>query len=127
MPTQTNQATAYYNTFARAWELLLGALTAALVPHVRWPMWLRTALATIALAAILACGAVIDGVKQFPGPWALVPVVRDGVDDPRGGQPAGRSAGARHHAAAQPGAGRRLRSSHSACWRTRSTCGTGRC
>ena len=37
-------------------------------------MWLRTALATIGLAAILSCGALIDGVSQFPGPWALVPV-----------------------------------------------------
>lgn len=31
------QATAYYNTFARAWELLAGALVGAVVPHVRWP------------------------------------------------------------------------------------------
>ena len=23
---------------------------------------------------MLSCGALIDGVKQFPGPWALVPV-----------------------------------------------------
>jgi hypothetical protein len=37
-------------------------------------MWLRTTAAVIALAAILACGAVIDGVHEFPGPWALVPV-----------------------------------------------------
>ena len=37
-------------------------------------MWLRTTAATIALAAVLSCGALIDGVKQFPGPWALVPV-----------------------------------------------------
>ena len=71
---QANQATAYYNSFARAWELLLGALAGAVVPYVRWPMWLRTAAATIALAAVLSCGALIDGVKQFPGPWALVPV-----------------------------------------------------
>ena len=71
---QASQATAYYNSFARAWELLLGALVGALVPHVRWPMWLRTTAATIALAAVLSCGALIDGVKQFPGPWALVPV-----------------------------------------------------
>ncbi len=55
---------------------MLGALIAALVPYVRWPMWLRTALAAVALAAILSCGAVIDGVSQFPGPWALVPVAR---------------------------------------------------
>ena len=67
-------ATAYYNSFARAWELLLGALVGVLVPYVRWPMWLRTTVAVVALAAILSCGALIDGVKEFPGPWALVPV-----------------------------------------------------
>ena len=71
---QDNQATAYYNSFARAWELLLGALVGALVPSVRWPGWLRTVAATAALGAILACGALIDGVREFPGPWALVPV-----------------------------------------------------
>ena len=69
-----DQSTAYYDSFARAWELLLGALVGAVVPYVRWPRWLRSAVATVALAAILSCGAFIDGVKEFPGPWALVPV-----------------------------------------------------
>jgi peptidoglycan/LPS O-acetylase OafA/YrhL len=69
-----DQATAYYNSFARAWELLLGALVGALVTRLRLPMWLRTVIALIGLAAILACGALIDGVHEFPGPWALVPV-----------------------------------------------------
>ncbi|BBZ08092.1 acyltransferase [Mycolicibacterium doricum] len=69
-----DQATAYYNSFARAWELLLGALAGALVPYIRWPMWLRSIVATVALAAILACGWFVDGVEEFPGPWALVPV-----------------------------------------------------
>ena len=69
-----DQATAYYNSFARAWELLLGALVGAVVTHLRWPMWLRTAAAVIGLAAILACGVLIDGVHEFPGPWTLVPV-----------------------------------------------------
>src|SRR5271166_5530157 len=69
-----NQSTAYYNSFARAWELMLGALVGALVPYVRWPMWLRTGASTVALAAVLSCGALIDGVKEFPGPCALVPV-----------------------------------------------------
>jgi peptidoglycan/LPS O-acetylase OafA/YrhL len=71
---QDDQMTAYYNSFARAWELLLGALVGALVAYIRWPMWLRTAVATVSLAAILSCGALIDGVQEFPGPWALVPV-----------------------------------------------------
>ena len=70
-----NQAAAYYDSFARAWELLLGTLAGALVPYIRWPMWLRTVLASAALAAVLSCGALIDGVRQFPGPWALVPVL----------------------------------------------------
>ncbi|MCP9272661.1 acyltransferase family protein [Mycolicibacterium arenosum] len=69
-----DQAMAYYNSFARGWELLLGALVGALVPFVRWPMWLRTVVAFVSLAAILSCGAFINGVEQFPGPWALVPV-----------------------------------------------------
>ncbi|HTX93832.1 MAG TPA: acyltransferase family protein [Mycobacterium sp.] len=71
---QDDQATAYYNSFARAWELLLGALVGALVRYIRWPMWLRTLVATVALAAVVSCGALIDGVREFPGPWALVPV-----------------------------------------------------
>ncbi|MGX9791471.1 acyltransferase family protein [Mycobacterium sp. MMS18-G62] len=69
-----DQATAYYNSFARAWELLLGALVGAVVPYIRSPMWLRTTMAVVGLGAILSCGALIDGVKEFPGPWALVPV-----------------------------------------------------
>ena len=71
---QADQATAYFNSFARAWELLAGALAGALVGYVRWPMWLRTALTVVALAAILTTGWWIDGVQEFPGPWALVPV-----------------------------------------------------
>lgn len=71
---QQDQAAAYYNTFARGWELLLGALVGALVTRVRWPRWVRTAVATVALGAVLSCGALIDGVREFPGPWALVPV-----------------------------------------------------
>ena len=69
-----DQATAYYDSFARGWEMTAGVLAGALVPRIHWPMWLRTVVATIALAAIVSCGALIDGVREFPGPWALVPV-----------------------------------------------------
>lgn len=71
---QADQVSAYYDSFARGWELLLGALVGALVPSVRWPMWLRNVVSVVALATILSCGALIDGVQEFPGPWALVPV-----------------------------------------------------
>jgi peptidoglycan/LPS O-acetylase OafA/YrhL len=69
-----DQSIAYYDSFARGWELLLGALVGAVVADIRWPGWLRTAVASVALAAIVSCGALIDGVDEFPGPWALVPV-----------------------------------------------------
>lgn len=69
-----DQSVAYYDSFARGWELLLGALAGAVVTNIRWPMWLRTAAASVALAAVVSCGALIDGVEEFPGPWALVPV-----------------------------------------------------
>ncbi|MCV7168075.1 acyltransferase family protein [Mycobacterium stomatepiae] len=69
-----DQSTAYYNSFVRGWELLLGALVGAVVANVRWPMWLRTAAASVALAAVVSCGALVDGVDEFPGPWALIPV-----------------------------------------------------
>ncbi len=71
---QNDQVTAYYNSFARAWELLLGVLVGAILPFIAWPMWLRTVLGALGLLTILFCGALIDGVQQFPGPWALVPV-----------------------------------------------------
>lgn len=71
---RADQTSAYYNSFARAWELLAGVLAGALIPHVCWARWLRTLVATAALAAILSCGLLIDGVQEFPGPWALVPV-----------------------------------------------------
>ncbi len=122
-----DQATAYYNSFARAWELLLGALVGALVPYVRWPMWLRTVLAVVALAAILSCGALIDGVKEFPpGPWALVPVEPRWCSScrPPTGTPIPRTNGR------IPAPNRLLATAPFVAlgaWRTRCTCGTGRC
>jgi len=71
---QSDQVTAYYNSFARAWELLLGVLVGAVLPFIGWSVRTRTVAAVVGLVAILSCGALIDGVKQFPGPWALVPV-----------------------------------------------------
>ena len=69
-----NQAAAYYDSFARGWELLAGVLAAMLLSGLRLPGWLRTVAAAIGIAAILTCGILIDGAQLFPGPWALVPV-----------------------------------------------------
>ena len=125
---QADQTTAYYNSFARAWELLLGALVGALVPYV--------ALADVAahgagrrsaLAAILSCGALIDGVKEFPGPWALVPVGATMLlilaAANRQARPVHPATGCRCPTGCWPP----RRWSRSGRWPTRCTCGTGRC
>ena len=64
----------YYDTFSRAWEPLAGGLLAIWMPRTRVPNWLRNAVGVIALGLILTCGWWLDGVAEYPGPWALVPV-----------------------------------------------------
>lgn len=64
----------YYDTFSRVWEPLAGGLLAVWMPRTRVPNWIRNAVGVAALALILTCGWWIDGVAQYPGPWALVPV-----------------------------------------------------
>lgn len=70
-----DQPRAYFESFTRAWELLAGVLAAAVCGAVRMPLVLRVLAVTAGLAAILACGVLIDGAEEFPGAWALVPVV----------------------------------------------------
>jgi peptidoglycan/LPS O-acetylase OafA/YrhL len=69
-----DQAVAYFHSGARFWELGLGALAALLLPRVRVPVRVRPVLAWLGLAMVVACGFLIDGGSEFPGPWALWPV-----------------------------------------------------
>ncbi|MFI6867179.1 acyltransferase family protein [Nocardia sp. NPDC050406] len=70
----TQQGWNYYDTFARAWEPLVGALLAIVAPHISLRRVTRAVLAFAGLAAIVACGWLIDGAARFPGPEALLPV-----------------------------------------------------
>jgi len=70
-----DQASAYYDSVARAWELLAGVALAAVVGgRVSWHRWWRGCAAVLGLAVILTVGVVVDGAREFPGPWALLPV-----------------------------------------------------
>lgn len=70
-----NQATAYYNTFARAWEFGLGGLAAVILPGLvitaKWRLW----AGWIGLAGLISCGFVLQGSQLFPGAAALWPTV----------------------------------------------------
>lgn len=67
---------AYFNTFARAWELGVGALLATGVGvFTRMPVWLRPLLSWAGVALIVASVLLIGPESGgFPVPWALLPV-----------------------------------------------------
>ncbi|UGT66875.1 acyltransferase [Nocardia gipuzkoensis] len=72
--TAVHQGWNYYDSFARAWELLAGAVLAIVAPLISPPRLVRVAAAVLGSAAVLTCGWLIDGADRFPGPAALVPV-----------------------------------------------------
>jgi len=66
---------AYYDTAARAWEYLLGALLAVVLARTRLPRPWGARVGWIGLAVLLFSGALVDGGALFPGPAALVPLL----------------------------------------------------
>ncbi|MBF6172048.1 acyltransferase [Nocardia blacklockiae] len=73
--TATQQGWNYYDSLARAWELLVGAALALAVPYLTPPRIVRLALAVLGLAGVVLCGwLILDGANRFPGPAALLPV-----------------------------------------------------
>lgn len=74
--TATNQAFAYFDTRARLWEFALGSLLALGLPYAgRLPVGFRVVLGWAGLAAMLACGLVLQVQGQFPGYAALWPTL----------------------------------------------------
>lgn len=73
-----NPMLAYYSSAARAWELSVGVLAAALVAgsagRIRWPRWTRAVAAAAGLPAILVCGVLTDRTVHSPDIWTSVPV-----------------------------------------------------
>lgn len=74
--TQTSPAFAYFNTFARVWELGVGALLAtsvALLAQIPDP--LRPVMSWLGIALIFASLILVgDDSVGFPAPWAVLPV-----------------------------------------------------
>jgi peptidoglycan/LPS O-acetylase OafA/YrhL len=77
--TQAAENAAYFSTFARAWELALGAALAIArpsLPRVRW----------IGLAAIAAAAVGFSSATPFPGYAALLPAAGAGLVVAAGGR-----------------------------------------
>ena len=75
MQNSSDQTVAYYSSFTRGWELLAGVLAAFAVGRVQWPAWLSRLAVAAGLITIVAAGFLADGLADYPGPWALVPVL----------------------------------------------------
>ncbi|MDX2377030.1 acyltransferase [Microbacterium sp. LRZ72] len=71
----SDPAAAYFNSFARFWELGVGALVAVLVRgRLQFPPIVATLMGWVGIALILSSGFLIDGALAYPGPYALFPV-----------------------------------------------------
>lgn len=74
--TANNPTWAYFSTFARVWELGVGALLAvAAAALAAIPVRCRPVLAWLGLAGILASFVVIEESTPLPGPWGALPVL----------------------------------------------------
>ncbi|WP_200332397.1 acyltransferase family protein [Leucobacter sp. L43] len=73
--TATEQAFAYFNTGARLWEFALGSILALVLHRLHFGVIVRAVLGWAGLAALVACGMVLDVQSGFPGYLALWPVL----------------------------------------------------
>ena len=73
--TAADQAFAYFNTGARFWEFAAGSMLALTIQLLRLPVIARAVIGWCGLAALVACGLVLDVQGGFPGYLALWPVI----------------------------------------------------
>lgn len=73
--TAANQAFTYFDTAARLWEFALGGLLLLALPHLRVRARVGLVLGWLAIAALAACGLVLQAGTQFPGWVALWPTM----------------------------------------------------
>ena len=72
--TAIDQPAAYFNTFARGWEFMAGAILSLAMTRGLANKPLASAMGWIGLLVLLALGATLDVSTLFPGWAALIPV-----------------------------------------------------
>lgn len=69
------QAFAYFDPLARAWEFSAGVLAALVIGRWTAPRWMAAPAVAIGLAVLVSMGALLDLRTTLPGPMGLVPVL----------------------------------------------------
>lgn len=72
---QVDPSGGYYDTFARIWEPLAGGLIGIFCSSIVLPRLTREIMSLVSIVLITVIGLIIWGTIEFPGPWALVPVL----------------------------------------------------
>jgi hypothetical protein len=75
LAVRADQQSAYFSTLPRLWELGAGALAALLLAHRRPRRAVAALLGWTGVVGLVACGAVLDGARTFPGWPAGWPVL----------------------------------------------------
>lgn len=69
-----DQQVAYYDTFARFWEISIGGLFAVTLLKRDLPLKTRQVLGFLGVGLLLASAFLIDGGQSYPGILAIIPV-----------------------------------------------------
>lgn len=69
-----DQAFAYFDTGARAWEFAAGALAAVALPSLRWHRSVSVLAVAVGVLVLVSFGAVVDATRLSPGVATLLPV-----------------------------------------------------
>lgn len=70
-----NQTLNYYSPFSRFWEIGAGALLGVILTSMVFAPVLRWIISACGFIMIFSVGMFLDGSQQFPGAWALVPIL----------------------------------------------------
>lgn len=73
--TSISQASAYFSTASRAWQLTLPGILGLIVADLKLSPTVRAIMSWMGVGLIVSCGFVLDGARLFPGPAALWPIL----------------------------------------------------
>ncbi|WJY99711.1 acyltransferase family protein [Corynebacterium hansenii] len=70
-----SQGLNYYSLWSRIWEISAGGVLIYVAAGLPIPPKIRPWLPAAGVAMIVSTGFFLDGARQFPGPWALWPLL----------------------------------------------------
>jgi len=77
--TARNPSAAYFITYTRVWELVIGGLLACLLPYAKLTNSVKNIFSALGLIMIFAAGFLFTKSTPFPGYTALLPTVGVGL------------------------------------------------